>query len=297
MAEDHLDLDLVAGSLGDIREVDTNVHSVGVYQEIADELDLEVGSQVPVEFNSSDASVNFQVSAIYGEDIIAGESWIIDLTTWEEYFNRNLDTFASAITASGVSQSEARAAIDRVGLNYPQVDVQTKQEFNDAQVGQINLVVTIVNVFLYLALVIAFIGVANTLALSVIERTRELGLLRAVGMNRGQMLRMVLGEGVIISLFGGRAGHSAGHSLRGGNSQSPAQRLHLHLGYTYPDSHRLPHSRSNSRLDCSPAACPSSQSFECAGGHSQRVAQACRFLNSYQILLKPMPRIATKTLR
>ena len=206
VAEDHIDLDLIGGSLGEIREVGTDVHSVGVHREISDELNLELGSQVPVEFNSRDGTVVFQISAIYSEDIIAGESWIIDLTTWETYFNRNLDTFASAITASGVSQSEARAAIDRVGLNYPQVDVQTKQEFNDAQVGQISLVVTIVNVFLYLALVIAFIGVANTLALSVIERTRELGLLRAVGMNRGQMLRMVLGEGVIISLFGGVLG-------------------------------------------------------------------------------------------
>lgn len=208
--ERHLDLELAGGSFADMGEVNPDVHNVGVHEDIAEELELGLGSPVPVNFNSRENPVVFVITAIYSEDTIAGTSWLIDLSTWEQYFTRNLDLFASAITASGVSQSEARAAIDRVAGNYPQVDVQTKQEFNDDQVGQIGTVVNIVNVFLYLALVIAFIGVANTLALSVIERTRELGLLRAVGMKRGQMLRMVLGEGVIISVFGGVMGVGLG---------------------------------------------------------------------------------------
>ena len=208
--ERHLDHDLIEGSFADMGEVNPDVHNVGVHEDIAEELGLGLGSSVPANFNSREQPVVFVVTAIYSEDIIASTSWLIDLSTWEQYFTRNLDLFASAITASGVSQSDARAAIDRVAENYPQVDVQTKQEFNDDQVGQIGTVVNIVNVFLYLALVIAFIGVANTLALSVIERTRELGLLRAVGMKRGQMLRMVLGEGVIISVFGGVMGVGLG---------------------------------------------------------------------------------------
>lgn len=208
--ERHLDLELAGGSFADMGEVNTDVHNVGVHEDIAEELELGLGSPVPINFNSRESPVVFVITAIYSEDTIAGTSWLIDLSTWEQYFTRNLDLFASAITASGVSQSEARAAIDRVAENYPQLDVQTKQEFNDDQVGQIGTVVNIVNVFLYLALVIAFIGVANTLALSVIERTRELGLLRAVGMKRGQMLRMVLGEGVIISVFGGVMGVGLG---------------------------------------------------------------------------------------
>ena len=208
--EQHLDLDLVEGSLTNIGETETGVHTVGVHEDIAEEISVGLGSVVPVYFNSRENPVVFEITAIYSEDIIASTSWIIDLSTWEQYFTRNLDVFSSAITASGVSQSDARVAIDRIAENYPQVDVQTKQEFNDDQVGQIGTVVNVVNVFLYLALVIAFIGVANTLALSVIERTRELGLLRAVGMKRGQMLRMVLGEGIIISVFGGVLGVGLG---------------------------------------------------------------------------------------
>ena len=218
--ERHLDLEVAEGSFADIGEVNTDVHNVGVHETIAEDLGLALGSLVSVNFNSaSSKQVDFIVTAIYSEDLIAANSWLIDLSTWEQYFTRDLDILASAIAASGVSRSEARAAIDRAAENYPQADVQTKQEFNDNLVEQddeaeqIRTTVTavnIVNAFLYFALIIAFIGVANTLALSVIERTRELGLLRAVGMKRGQMLRMVLGEGIIISVIGGVLGVGLG---------------------------------------------------------------------------------------
>ena len=221
--ERHLDLEVTEGSFADMGGANTDVHNVGVHEQIANELGLVLGSLVSVNLGSLEQQVDFQVdfrvTAIYSEELIAANSWLIDLSTWEQYFTRNLDIFASVITASGVSRSEARAAIDRAVENYPQADVQTKQEFNDNlveqddQAEQIRATVTavnIVNAFLYFALVIAFIGVANTLALSVIERTRELGLLRAVGMKRGQMLRMVLGEGIIISVLGGVLGVGLG---------------------------------------------------------------------------------------
>ena len=209
-AGQHLDLDLVEGSLAGFGEVNPDVHNVGVHEDIAEELSLSLGSVVPAIFNSREQPVVFAITAIYSEDLIANSSWLIDLSTWEEYFTRNLDIFVSATTASGVSQAEARAAIDTVAENYAQLEVQTKQEFNDDQVGAIDNVVLVVNIFLSLALVIAFIGIANTLALSVIERTRELGLLRAVGMRRAQMMRMILDEGFIIALYGGVLGVGLG---------------------------------------------------------------------------------------
>ena len=178
---------------------------VAVHQDIVDDEDYELGQVVPVTF-STGQEANFKIVAIYSENIVSSTSWIISLPAWERYFTRNLDVYVSAITAQGVSQGEARVAIERVAANYPQVDVQTKQEFNDNRVGAIGQITTVVNVFLWLALIIAFIGIANTLALSVSERTRELGLLRAVGLLRGQTRRMVLGEGIIISVFGGVLG-------------------------------------------------------------------------------------------
>lgn len=209
-AGQHLDFDLVEGSFTDFGEVNPDVHNVGVHEDIATEQDLALGSVVPVIFNSREQPVAFTVTAIYSEDLIADSSWLIDLSTWQEYFTRNLDIIVSATTASGVNQAEARAAIDTVAENYAQLEVQTRQEFNDDQVGAIDNVVLVVNIFLSLALVIAFIGIANTLALSVFERTRELGLLRAVGMRRAQMMRMILDEGLIIALYGGVLGVGLG---------------------------------------------------------------------------------------
>ena len=202
----HLNLDIQEGSLAGAGEMDAAVH-----EDIAEDEGLAVGDTVAVEFNTrQEEPPQFNIAAIYGSNIVTGTSWIISLPAWESYFTRDQDVYVSAITADGVSQSQARAAIDRVAVDYPQIEVQTKQEFNDTRVGAIGQITTVVNVFLWLALVIAFIGIANTLALSVSERTRELGLLRAVGLLRGQTRRMVLGEGVIISVFGGLLGTALG---------------------------------------------------------------------------------------
>ena len=202
--EQHMDLDIVEGSLEGAGGTDVAVH-----ENIAEDESFTLGQEVQV-FFSTGQETTFRIVAVYSENIIAGTSWLIDLPTWEQYFTNNSDLFASAITAPGFSQSEARSAIAQVSFNYPQATIKTKQEFNDDQVNTITQFVTIVNIFLSLALVIAFIGIANTMALSVIERTRELGLLRAVGMKRGQTRRMVLGEGVIISVFGGVLGTALG---------------------------------------------------------------------------------------
>ena len=200
----HLDLDIQEGSVEEAGGLNTIVHD-----SIAEDNGLEVGDTVPVVF-SSGGETELQIVAIYSENIIAGLSWIVDLSVWDQYFTSTQNRFVSVVTAEGVSQSEASVALEAVVADYPQVELQSKQEFNDSQIGTINQVVTIVNVFLALALVIAFMGIANTLALSVIERTKELGLLRAVGMKRGQTLRMVLGEGVIISVYGGLLGIALG---------------------------------------------------------------------------------------
>ncbi len=116
----------------------------------------------------------------------------------------------AAKTADGVSQSDARAAIEPLLVPYPDVKLQDKAEFTKAQVGQIDSLLAVVNVFLALAIIIAVIGITNTLALSVFERTRELGLLRAVGMSRHQLRRMVRLEAVIVAVFGALLGVAVG---------------------------------------------------------------------------------------
>jgi putative ABC transport system permease protein len=86
------------------------------------------------------------------------------------------------------------------------VEIRTKDEFRDVQAAQVDDALVVINVFLALALIIALVGIANTLALSVFERTREIGLLRAVGATRQQTSVLIRWEGAIIAVFGGLLG-------------------------------------------------------------------------------------------
>ncbi len=89
-------------------------------------------------------------------------------------------------------------------------DVETTQEFIDRAEAMINELLSMINIMILLAVVIALIGIANTLALSVFERTRELGLVRAVGMSRRQLRRMVRFEAALVATFGAVLGVSIG---------------------------------------------------------------------------------------
>ena len=110
----------------------------------------------------------------------------------------------------GISQAAARAAVDRVAEDFPNVEVRDQVEFKAEQKRQIRQALGLVTALLFLAVIIAFLGIINTLALSVFERTRELGLLRAVGMARGQVKGMIRGESVIISVMGALIGLAIG---------------------------------------------------------------------------------------
>jgi putative ABC transport system permease protein len=101
-----------------------------------------------------------------------------------------------------VPDAEGEAAVQRVADRFGAPDVQTNQEFTQSIAGEINLLLTVVYVLLILAIVIALMGIANTLALSIHERTHELGLLRAVGQTRRQTRAMVRGEALTVALFG-----------------------------------------------------------------------------------------------
>ena len=85
---------------------------------------------------------------------------------------------------------------------YPNLQVQTRAQFEQAQTASVNQILGLVYALLALAVLIALIGIVNTLMLSVFERTREIGLLRAVGMKRRQVRTMIRSEAVILAIFG-----------------------------------------------------------------------------------------------
>jgi putative ABC transport system permease protein len=103
--------------------------------------------------------------------------------------------------------------VDKAIAAYPTVEAISSTEFAADVSGQIDVVITIISVLLLLSILIAVLGIVNTLALAVIERTRELGLLRAVGLGRGQTRRMVTVEAVIVSVFGALLGIAVGSAF------------------------------------------------------------------------------------
>ncbi len=102
----------------------------------------------------------------------------------------------------GVSDDAARAAITTVTQAYPNAKVQSRAEYIDEQAQQVDMIVNLIYGLLFLAVLIAAFGIANTLSLSVYERTRELGLIRAVGATRRQVRATVRWESVITALLG-----------------------------------------------------------------------------------------------
>ena len=90
----------------------------------------------------------------------------------------------------------------RVLEPFPNVKIESQSEFADSQAAQIDQILNLMTALLLFAVAIALVGIVNTLTLSMLERTREIGLLRAVGMTRKQLKRMVRYESWIVSLFG-----------------------------------------------------------------------------------------------
>ena len=143
------------------------------------------------------------VGGIYTNDQLLGG--IVVPRAWYDQAvpaGQRVDFAIAVVTASGQTSSAVQAALDKVVAPYAVVTVKTKAEYLKDRAGQINILLYILYALLGLAIIIAVFGIINTLALSVFERTREIGLLRAVGMGRGQLGGMVILESVVISLFG-----------------------------------------------------------------------------------------------
>ena len=195
---------VVEGSLDELGD-----RALFVRDEVAAEHQWRVGDSVEVAFASGDPE-RFRIAGLHSDATFVGD-YYVDLSAVKRLDPANqLDMLVFVRMTSAVSREEGRAAIERVLADYPQAKLEDRSEYRQAQEDQINQLLVAVNGLLGLALVIALLGIANTLALSVIERTREIGLLRAVGMSRGQTRRMVRGESLIVSLFGASLGVGLG---------------------------------------------------------------------------------------
>ncbi len=197
-----LDLFNIGLEKGDVASM--GPHDIAVSSQVATGRHLSLGSTVSVTFSSTGRRL-FTVRAIYRTREVAGD-YFLPLAAAQANFTQQLDVQDYVQLAPGVSATVGRRAIDAVLASYPTATLLDQAQYKQQQFKQIDQVLNLVYGLLALAVLIALIGIANTLALSTYERTRELGLLRAVGMTRGQLRASVRKESLIISLLGSAEG-------------------------------------------------------------------------------------------
>jgi putative ABC transport system permease protein len=163
-------------------------------------LNLKLGDTVPVLWAKT-GSHPLTIGAVYDENQLAGGYLVNDQTYNDNVTNKQL--VVVAVKASGPT---ARSTLDQALKDFPNVVVQNQAQFVKTQGDQIDTLLNAITGLLVLSVLIAVLGIINTLALSVVERTRELGLLRAVGLQRRQLRRMIRAESVVISLYGALLG-------------------------------------------------------------------------------------------
>jgi putative ABC transport system permease protein len=193
-------------SSGDVTKL--GVHDVAVQAEEATRTNVRVGDTVRMFFPETGIQ-KLQVAAVYDTKEPMG-AYSISLPAFDANVSQRVDNAVLISTAPGVSSHELRQAVEHALKPYPTAVLHTKQEFKGAIANEINEILNLVYVLLAMALLIALFGIANTLALSVYERTRELGLLRAVGMSRSQVRSTVRWESVLIALLGTTLGTAIG---------------------------------------------------------------------------------------
>ncbi len=177
-------------------------NAIAISTRKADSKHLKVGDTLPTRFVQT-GTVPLKVAFVYKNNTLAGD-YIISLATFEKNFTPQfqLDQQIFAKLKPGVSASAGRAAIAPLVAPYPNAELKDNAQYKADQKKQVNQVLVLVYVLLFLAVIIAFIGIVNTMTLSIYERTHEIGLLRAVGSSRRQVRSMVRWEAAIIALFG-----------------------------------------------------------------------------------------------
>jgi putative ABC transport system permease protein len=188
-------LDISSGSVNALADGD-----VLVSDDTAKDHGWSVGDTVPAAFAKS-GKVELTIGGTYSEDTLVGH-YVVSLETYEQQFTEQLDQFVMAGVEPGAATAQVQRGIERATAAFGDIEVQDQTAFRDKYAGQVDQLLGLVTALLAMAILIALFGIINTLGLSIFERTRELGLLRAVGMGRRQVKRMIRWESVIIAILG-----------------------------------------------------------------------------------------------
>ena len=176
----------------------------------AEEHSLSVGSALPVK-TPTGKTLRLQVEGIFDEP--KGGSPFGDVTistaTFDDSFARRDNEF-TLLNVRGGPTAENTARLEQTLAAFPDAEVETRDEFKNGQLAQITTALKMLYALLGLSVIVSLFGVINTLVLSVFERTREIGMLRAIGMNRRQVRRMIRHESIVTALIGAVLGIAVG---------------------------------------------------------------------------------------
>jgi putative ABC transport system permease protein len=190
---------------------DLSADGVLVSDKVVTDKGWHVGDRLDFAFRDGSSSPR-TIAGTYKDNELVGD-YVLDQSAAGHFHGGALYGVALVKVAPGADRGQVRQALDTAIEPYPNVVMRDRGEFVAEAASQIDVAVRILSALLALSVLIAVLGIINTLALSVLERTRELGLLRAVGMSRRQVKRMVRVESVVIATFGGLLGLVVGGAI------------------------------------------------------------------------------------
>jgi putative ABC transport system permease protein len=206
-AHEVVDLGVESGSIADLGD-----SGVLVYHDVAQEKGIAVGDTVPAVFSGAGAR-DLEVVGVFDTKGFVSADYVISNRAHDLAAPHRLEGTTLVTVDDGLSVGTVQDRVDEVLESHPDATVMDTDEFQGAVGAVVDQLLGLVTVLLLLAVLIALLGIVNTLALSVFERTRELGMLRAIGLTRGQVRAMVRWESVVISTIGALLGAGLGIGL------------------------------------------------------------------------------------
>jgi putative ABC transport system permease protein len=198
--EDVADLGIRSGSLADFERGTLLLSTTQ-----AQALGANVGDRLVITFPES-GDMTATVAATFEHDAIIGAPYVLTLPDYAAHVTSRLDAAILMTTAEGSDPAATKQAVRDSVAAYPNVKVSDPADLTADAQAQVDQLLGLVTALLLLAVIVAVLGIVNTLVLSVVERTRELGLLRAVGASRRQVRAVVRCESVLMALLGAVAG-------------------------------------------------------------------------------------------
>jgi putative ABC transport system permease protein len=211
------DIEAIDANVGDLMNVGASDQALAalddggvlVLDSLASKEDWAVGDTVDIRFPLGGVRA-VRVDGFYTEDTLYPQGFLLSMTDYVKHFPVQRDIRVLASVSDGADAGATRSAVEQATADFPGLVVTDRAGYQDRVAGQVDQLLAVVAILLALAIVVAVLGVVNTLALSITERMREVGLLRAVGMTRRQVRSMVRWESITIGVMGAALGVAAG---------------------------------------------------------------------------------------